>query len=256
MDSIYFSIKVSNQSIGLMSIIKCIDMLLRFTPTITTAFQEYSKKQLEEYIRAEMNERGKLSITLSDISEENNFLTLGRTDRYTSFGGRVNHVTFKSSNMVKVITSIFEEFGGLFAYAVSSEDNFWQNNEDIDRYKLKNKPLDGIKVIPRPKFKNKMMVDITQFPGHSHIYNEMWFGSCWLMWYGEEYYQYIDKEKLFLYTECSEKEILTNGGVLINLYDDPFKYDEEANRKRQWAFREQVGLDVASEKVRVIKRYL
>ncbi|MNG10616.1 hypothetical protein D3C84_940960 [compost metagenome] len=77
-----------------------------------------------------------------------------------------------------------------------------------------------------------------------------------MMWYGEEYFQYVDKVKLATFKNCDETRNLSGSAIRIRLYNDPLEYNKEENRRRQWAFREYVGIDDAAEKLRLVKRFI
>lgn len=87
------------------------------------------------------------------------------------------------------------------------------------------------------------IVDIEFNPGHSHRPNGIWFGSCWMMWYGKEYSKYIPMEVLANFKNCYENKIISNNCIRITLYENPWDYDKKENRDIQWDFRRSVGVD-------------
>ncbi|MFS0556072.1 hypothetical protein [Brevibacillus sp. 179-C9.3 HS] len=122
-------------------------------------------------------------------------------------------------------------------------DNFWQNNTHLDQYEKYNKITGNIKIKPQVILKNKQIVDIVCLPGHSHLVNDLWFGSNWRMWFGQKYFQYIPKDILLNFKDGYESIELSNGGVRVTLYDNFWEYDKPENREIQWSFRRHVGMD-------------
>lgn len=262
MEQLTFNIRFNSNALTYDDILMCIEKLLLFSPERINFTESYSKDILLAQIKEGMDQASPISITLSDEKlDKGNSLSIhvkggNPFDLYTSFIGRVKLEVFNRSNLVEGITALFEKFEGIYAYVVSTEDNRWQNNESIDLYKSLGKSLEGIQTIPRPKMKNKWIVDINQFPGHSHNYKGIWFGSCWMMWYGKEYYEYVDKEKLMTFKDCDENILLAGDAVRIKLYENPLEFHTEENRRKQWEFRKYANIDDAAEKLRSVKRYL
>lgn len=104
----------------------------------------------------------------------------------------------------------------------------------------------NVKVKTSPIFPSEKIVDIEYNPGHSHRPLGIWFGSCYQMWFGRDYYQYISKDKLQMFCDCSENVVLDNDVIRITSYDDLWAYDKPENRRRQSAFRTQVGVDAVA----------
>lgn len=138
---------------------------------------------------------------------------------------------------------------GLFAYVCSSEDWFWQNTENLYYYKVKGKSLRGVKTKKSRTFPDEDIVDAKYNPGYFHNVNGLMFGSCWMMWYGKGYFQYIPKPLLMSFKDCYENKQLSNDCIRITLYEDLWQYDKRKNRKRQWRFRRHVGLDEVAERL-------
>lgn len=91
-----------------------------------------------------------------------------------------------------------------------------------------------------------MLINEETLEGHEHIQktgDELWFGSCWQMYFSDLYYKYIPKELFDSFTDCEENIILENGIRRITLYKDPSQFELPENRARQWAFRRQLGID-------------
>ncbi|CAH1232618.1 hypothetical protein PAECIP111891_07060 [Paenibacillus allorhizoplanae] len=96
----------------------------------------------------------------------------------------------------------FQKLRGIVCYANSMMDGLLQNSQNPDTYIRNNKSLDNIKLIPSPGIKDQQIIDIEQFPGHSHLINDLWFGTGWKMWFGSHYFQYIPRDLLVSFNNC------------------------------------------------------
>lgn len=143
----------------------------------------------------------------------------------------------------ELVDEYMKEYKGIVAYACSSEDMFWQDNENIVIYDVRSKSKEGLITKKSDMFPDDVIVDTEYNPGHSHIVNGIWFGSCWMMWYGKEYFKYIPIEVLENFTNCFENKVCSKDFVRITLYESPWEYDKKENRDRQWEFRKSVGVD-------------
>lgn len=103
--------------------------------------------------------------------------------------------------------------------------------------------MEGLKFTTSKIGLPEKIVDVEYNPGHSHRYEGVWFGSCYQMWFGRPYYEFISKEKLQSFRNCHENMELENDAVRITLYEDIWDFDNPANRERQWDFRRSMGVD-------------
>lgn len=141
---------------------------------------------------------------------------------------------------------------GIVASKCSLEDDTLQNLEDVDLYKWKGGSMWGIKTKYSKTF-NRKIIDIEYNPGHTHYANGIWFGSCYMMWFGRPYYQYIEKEKLKNFRNCYENVELDNEVIRIRLYENLWDYDKKASRKIQWDFRRSIGIDAVAHQLEEIE---
>ena len=79
--------------------------------------------------------------------------------------------------------------------------------------------------------------------------DKLWFGACAIMYFSELYYKYIPQEIWGKFTDCEENIILENGLRKIVLYNDISDFENSDNRKKQWAFRNQLGIDEVAHKL-------
>lgn len=89
--------------------------------------------------------------------------------------------------------------------------------------------------------------DLEQFAGHTHLYEGLWFGCTYEMWYGPDYDRYIPLEKIASFDDCSEKEIFENGTVRIRMYDSYDDFSKPESVRRAWGFRHHTDCDAAAD---------
>lgn len=141
---------------------------------------------------------------------------------------------------------------GIVASKCSLKDDTLQDLEDVDWYKREGGSMWGVKTKYSKTF-NRRIIDTEYNPGHSHYTNGLWFGSCYMMWFGSPYYQYIEKEKLKSFRNCYENVELDNEVIRIRLYENIWDYDKKASRKIQWDFRRSVGIDAVAHRLEEIE---
>jgi hypothetical protein len=113
-----------------------------------------------------------------------------------------------------------------------------------------------IKFYENPRFaggeRDKYLIDLESVPTHHHFIktgDKLWFGACAIMYFSELYYKYIPKEIWEEFTDCEENVNLENGLRKIVLYNDLTDFENPDNRKKQWAFRNQLGVDEVAHKL-------
>lgn len=226
--------------------------------------KKYTKGKSKEYdenifylkIHGEVNDTQRGNITIYD---NNNSISMVKGALSTSIITLSSTLTYKiyeenKEDILEIANDFIMNNYGISAYICSLEDWFWQHNEDIQMYELKGKSMEGIKIKKSDIFPDDDIVDIEYNPGSSHVVNGIWFGSCWKMWYGKEYYKYIPKEILMNFNNCYENKQLENDIIRITLYESPWDYDKKENRDRQWNFRKTVGVDEVAHRLKNIKR--
>ncbi|AEV68245.1 hypothetical protein [Acetivibrio clariflavus] len=161
-----------------------------------------------------------------------------------SFNGEI--FIKNKTKLFKFIDDIFNNDFGYVAFICHNDDITWQNINDLDYIKAKNQPYEHLKLIPHPYFSGQMIVDIEQNPGHSHMVNDLWFGSCWAMWFGNDYYQYIPENLIASFKDGYENIQLDSGARRVLLYEDIFSFDKPENRIIQKKFRDITGMDVVA----------
>lgn len=209
-------------------------------------FCKYDEQKLFGKIQMNIARRGQIHFT---VHHEKNSFTVVAED--CSIGKVVNFFLniYEDQMSFDFDTFVDEQMlaGGMLAYKCSKEDIFWQDMQDISVYEFFNKSMKGLRIIKSPKKINQMVVDIEQNPGHSHNVFRVWFGAWHKMWFGEEYYQFISREKLGAYKNCYENKYLGNNVIRITLFEDIWDYENKKSRKRQLEFRRALAIDEAAE---------
>lgn len=150
------------------------------------------------------------------------------------------------NKLFSLMNEVFNKDIAIVGYICDGMDNFWQSTEQVANYKDYNKAYEHLKLIQSPIFKHEMIIDIEQNPGHYHIVNDLWFGSCWAMWFGKQYYDYIPETAIASFNEGYENVQLENGARRVILYEDIFSYDNPNSRKVQQKFRDITGMDIVA----------
>lgn len=207
--------------------------------------QKYNPKKFFEGISKELDSKDIIKLSIGD---DQNSISLIRGAYKPDIAWLTYSLTFKlfqqkKSNILEFIDNVMQRYDGIVSSVCSLDDEFWQDNEDIDYYHLQGKSSIGIQMKKSPIFDNDMIVDTEYNPGHSHIVDGIWFGSCWKMWYGKEYFKYIPKEVLSKVTNCYENKEIGNDCIRITLCESPWDYEKKENRDKQVNFRKSVGVD-------------
>ncbi|MGY3778059.1 hypothetical protein [Isobaculum melis] len=131
---------------------------------------------------------------------------------------------------------------GLFAYLRSNEERLFSN---IWQPELRQDGCEGLTMVRNEQ--GQVIVDLNQFPGQNLTYQALQFTSCWQMWFCQPYYQWLPKQVLKDFREGVSNEAKDFGVTHITLYKDPTKWQQKENIIRQWAFRNQCGIDEVTQ---------
>lgn len=212
-------------------------------------FCNYNEQDMYDRIQVNIAKRGMVDFSISQ--EENDFTVFAED---CSPGKVVNfYLYIDKEKMSFDFDALVDELmldGGMLAYKCSREDIFWQDMEDISIYEFYGKSTKGLRTIKSPLGLNEMVIDIEQNPGHSHNVFRVWFGAWHKMWFGEDYYQFVPREKLEKYKNCYENKYLGNNVIRITLFEDIWDFENKKNRKRQLKFRKFMEIDKAAESYR------
>lgn len=129
-------------------------------------------------------------------------------------------------------------------------------NYDSWKRRLEGKIPEYIKLYKNPRFgsgeRDEYLIDLESVPTHYHLIrtgDKLWFGACAEMYFSSIYYNYIPEEKWSGFSNCIENTVLTSGLRKIVLYKNFENYELEENRKRQWDFRKQLGIDEVAHRL-------
>lgn len=144
-------------------------------------------------------------------------------------------------------------------------DKGLQNTDEIKYWKIFEREISSyVQVLGNPNYLEgapgmdmieKEYINLESLPGHSHQMNNyvgsdnLWFGSCWQMYFSPVYYKYIPKPLWDDYNDCFEHIVFENGLRKITLFENIEDYDLPENRAKQWAFRRALGIDSIAHEV-------
>lgn len=120
-------------------------------------------------------------------------------------------------------------------------DGFWQQNPDPAQYVFHRRSLEGVTVIEHNAYLST--IDTKSLPGYSNYFNEIWFGSTWMMWYGNDYFRMIPKKRFMAFNQAFEVRELLGGAVRIQLFEHREAYEEKESRAIQQRFRDYMEID-------------
>ncbi|KZE42254.1 hypothetical protein AV540_25650 [Brevibacillus parabrevis] len=248
-DKVIFHIVFENDSLTEQCLLDAFQGLVFFKATEmmgTEITGDKRKKYKESVLVSGLKKEVRISKMSVFINDEcYNTLEVYRGYFHSTLIGTLSNELFEANKdkLLNLLDDFFQNYSGISGFCCSLEDNYLQNLKDVTRYIAKGKSTDNLIIIQDPIFKNRQMIDVEYNPGHSHIVSDLWFGSCWRMWFGHQFFQYIPKDVILNFKDGYETQELTNGSVRITLYEDMCDYEKTENREIQWKFRRQVGMD-------------
>lgn len=253
-DRLFVKIVIPEEVITLQNIKKWIDEIVLFSPNkmrtklterkfnVNQLYRELEKLFSDEYVFFQL-----------DLKDDTSSFTLTKGVRQLPsilcmFSKSV-YEKISINEIANKFTDFFQMYDGIVGYAVSCEDQNWQDQTDIEAFIKANKPLEQVTFKPHFIHKDKEMIDTESFPGHNHFTKEgIWFGSSWRMWFGHKYFSFIPKDKLLAFSDGYRNLELNDGSISIILYENIWEYDNPLNREIQWKFRKIVGIDEVAHK--------
>lgn len=262
-DKIYICLIINSIEVSTENIEDWFSNFLYFKPSkmrgnilTNRKLRKYEHKKFIDGISKEIQIKDIMKLSVEDIDENKLTIIRGAYNKeITWLTCTLTQETYELNSVIlfKSIDNFMQKHNGIVAYACSSKDNFWQNTESIENYQSYGRSTENISLIPSSHFPDDMIVDIEQNPGHYHIVNGVWFGSCWKMWYGSEYFKYIPKDVLASFQNCFENIELENEVINITLYENVWDYDQSENREVQIEFRNQTGIDIIAHELMLIE---
>ncbi len=130
----------------------------------------------------------------------------------------------------------------IVGYNYHSDYVLWQTESIVDNYKVFNKPFHHLNLYWDEELQvNK--VDVSNNPGRIEFAPGLVLLSCWRMYFGNEFFKYIPKNKILSFDGSHKIEEWDNGIIFVELYPDVFESESEENKERQRSFREWIGMD-------------
>lgn len=253
-DVLFVRVVIPEEVVTLQNVKTWINELVLFSPNkmrtklterkfnVNQLYKDLEKLFSEEYVYFQMDLRDDTSsFTLSKgIRQLPSILCMFSKSVYEKT--TVNGIANK-------FTDFFQMYDGIVGYAVSREDQKWQNQTDIGAFIEANKPLGNATFKPDPIQKERERIDTESFPGHNHFTNDgIWFGASWKMWFGNRYFSLIPKDTLLAFSDGYKNLELDDGSISITLYENIWDYDKAMYRDIQWKFRKMVGMDEVAHK--------
>ena len=208
-----------------------------FYSTKEKFFELISKKEYEEeYIEIMIKQEKFIKLSLSSKG----FYIVMNKNKYLDNSYEIdNH-----------ILELFVKMKGCIAKIEDWDYSNIQNEKIIDFLEL-----EGIQV-PEEKIKiyrdGRKEVDITKNPGYTREEHYVPFGVYWKMWIGNDYYNWLSKEKLALYTNCYRNIELEDGVREIIMTKTLEEFTSEETDNLKWDFRKKVGVEEAADKLKAI----
>ncbi|MGF2140902.1 hypothetical protein [Enterococcus innesii] len=150
------------------------------------------------------------------------------------------------STQKPLILSYFDETmqrDGLFGYLRSYDEYLMHNVEGIEK-RQNFQSIAEINALPKRKnFEQEIVIDCNQFSGYDVFYNGYTLTSCWRMYFSAFYAHIIPQVIITDAQQVEQVQVRDQGGVMVELYRDPFQWDHELNLSYQRLFRDQTGID-------------
>lgn len=211
--------------------------------------RKFNKNRLLEIIKQETKDKIQLRLDDGDGGNAFDILQRAQSPHITTMSIVLEDIS--DLFLDREIDELMKE-KGIVAYKRCLKEGVLQNEKFVHMYKWEGGKMKDVKVKYSKTF-NEKVIDVEYNPGHNHYFEGIWFGSCYQMWFGRPYYQYIEKEKLKSFSNCYENVELDNEVIRIRLYENIWDYDKRKSRKIQWDFRRSVGMDVVAHRLEEIE---
>jgi len=170
------------------------------------------------------------------------------------FVGIHNNFFYIQAHKDDFFNFLLSEIEFKWAFRHENLDNNMQNEEKVRMWNYYKVSLPkNIELFSDWRNEGEFLINSEDLPGHEHIQrgwgDNLWFGSCFQMYFSNIYYKYIPKELFDAFTDCEENIVLANGLRKITLFKNPDDYNLPLNRDRQWAFRRKLGIDSIAHEV-------
>lgn len=213
---------------------------VKFEPrsiTLDTKTKLCNGKTIRKYLK---NNLGLKRIT---IENEDNLFVIGETSVNVSC--KVLHLE-QHESLGEIDEKLVEKYSTM-PYFVSAfivnadyeeiQSEVFSNNISFMNYEPE--ILESIKNTPWiPEMWGGKEYDVTFNPGSSALISYTWLIIGWKMWFGNQFYKLVDKEKILNFTNAISVKELTNNRVFIQLYEDIRKPYLKDAVDRQWKWKD------------------
>lgn len=132
---------------------------------------------------------------------------------------------------------------GLCAYIRDYQEYLYHNQESLTA-RLAFQSYEEIEKLPKLRLPSgQVVVDCNQFAGYDLYHGGCCLTSCWRMYFGPTYQQILPLEIIQDVQQVEQARWLSNDVLLVELYRDPFRWQETRNLAFQRLFRDQIGID-------------
>lgn len=118
----------------------------------------------------------------------------------------------------------------------------WNDNYNLELQKQNHKEIDEVQTI---QVAYVDVADVTQFSGHTHDYEGLWFGCSYEMWFGKDYHRYIPLDIISQFKECEFNTQYENRTVHIKMFKSHSDFTKSSSMQRAFSFRKKTNCDAA-----------
>lgn len=207
-----------------------------YNDDMETAFDLAECHRLIDGIKAQ----DELSLTLTDGRNESSFhLVEGNMLEKHLLSSQI---FLDNRKMITTYVEVQMKSRGVFGYIRSYDEFIYHNEEDIAARRLFQDEAE-IQQLPKLKREEQVLVDCNQFAGYDIFYKGFCLTSCWRMYFGHKYHQIIPLAVIKDVQQVEQVQQLSDQVLMVELYKDPFRWDEPINLDYQRLFRDQMGID-------------
>ena len=146
------------------------------------------------------------------------------------------------------IEKLFTELNCCFGYVDNLFDTLWVQNGmflDIENlYNITEEDCDEIRdVKPLPGYDEQKYLDKSNMPGYVQEYVALRFTSAPIMYIGNDFYRFFDKDVVMKFSDCEDNLMINDTTRRIVLTNDLLKYNDPSFRRRQRSFRSTLNIN-------------
>ena len=148
---IKFAIYADDEFLSSQNLRKWFETMVFFEPDrmrgkrLANSTVKFNRKKLLSSLDTILSENGNFNIRLSN--DFNSFSFWRYSAHYSIICSLSTDIYDANKDvLLKNIDAFFKDYGGIVAYACSSEDYFWQNLYDLNYYKSQGRNVDGLHI--------------------------------------------------------------------------------------------------------------